>query len=72
MSESGKAKLEAFGIAPPGQRAGSGRVELGFGIRCPQCGSLHTRELSHFGSTSCKALYVCQNCSEPFDYFKAH
>lgn len=72
MSESGKQKLEAFGIAPPGPRGRGGRVDLGLGIRCPHCGSLHTRELSHFGSTSCKALYVCQKCGEPFDHFKAH
>jgi ring-1,2-phenylacetyl-CoA epoxidase subunit PaaD len=76
MSESGKEKLEAFGIAPPGPRSsarrGGGRVGLGLGIRCPHCGSMHTRELSHFGSTSCKALYQCQKCGEPFDHFKAH
>ena len=72
MSESGKAKLEAFGIAPPAPRERGGRVGLGLGIRCPHCGSLHTRELSHFGSTSCKALYLCQKCGEPFDHFKAH
>jgi ring-1,2-phenylacetyl-CoA epoxidase subunit PaaD len=79
MSASGKAKLEEFGIAPPVARDGGagdvrrdGRVGLGLGIRCPHCGSLHTRELSHFGSTSCKALYVCQKCGEPFDHFKAH
>ena len=71
MSSEGRAKLEAFGIAPPHAR-GDGSVSLGLGIRCPHCGSLHTRELSHFGSTSCKALYVCQRCQEPFDYFKAH
>jgi ring-1,2-phenylacetyl-CoA epoxidase subunit PaaD len=47
-------------------------INLGDGIRCPNCGSLHTREASHFGSTSCKALYVCQRCQEPFDYFKEH
>jgi len=71
MSSNGRAKLEAFGIAPPRDR-GDGSVNLGLGIRCPHCGSLHTRELSRFGSTSCKALYVCQRCQEPFDYFKAH
>jgi ring-1,2-phenylacetyl-CoA epoxidase subunit PaaD len=72
MSDTGRAKLEAFGIAPP-QRAGTGGVvNVGLGIRCPRCGSLHTRQLSRFGSTSCKALYVCQRCQEPFDYFKAH
>jgi ring-1,2-phenylacetyl-CoA epoxidase subunit PaaD len=72
MSEEGRAKLERFGIAPPAPRRTDARVSLGLGIRCPQCGSLHTRELSRFGSTSCKALYVCLRCDEPFDYFKAH
>jgi ring-1,2-phenylacetyl-CoA epoxidase subunit PaaD len=77
MSAAGRAKLEEFGIAPPlareaGARGSGGAVSLGLGIRCPHCGSMHTRELSRFGSTSCKALYVCQRCQEPFDYFKAH
>ncbi|GAB3119307.1 1,2-phenylacetyl-CoA epoxidase subunit PaaD [Glaciibacter psychrotolerans] len=72
MSEAGRTKLEQFGIAPPQPRDAGGPVSLGLGIRCPHCGSLHTRELSRFGSTSCKALYVCQRCQEPFDYFKSH
>lgn len=72
MSEAGRAKLEAYGIAAPAARGTGGTVSLGLGIRCPHCGSLHTRELSRFGSTSCKALYVCQRCQEPFDYFKEH
>ena len=77
MSDAGRAKLEEFGIAAPlsreaGARGSGGSVSLGLGIRCPHCGSMHTRELSRFGSTSCKALYVCQRCQEPFDYFKAH
>jgi ring-1,2-phenylacetyl-CoA epoxidase subunit PaaD len=72
MSEAGAKKLEEFGIAAPVARGTGGSVNLGLGIRCPHCGSLHTRELSHFGSTSCKALYVCQRCQEPFDYFKDH
>ena len=72
MSSEGRAKLEAFGIAPPLPRDAGGVVNVGLGIRCPHCGSLHTRQLSRFGSTSCKALYVCQRCQEPFDYFKAH
>jgi ring-1,2-phenylacetyl-CoA epoxidase subunit PaaD len=72
MSEAGRAKLEEYGIAAPAPRRTDGMVSLGLGIRCPHCGSLHTRELSHFGSTSCKALYVCQRCLEPFDYFKEH
>jgi ring-1,2-phenylacetyl-CoA epoxidase subunit PaaD len=72
MSEAGRTKLEEYGIAAPAPRASGGSVSLGLGIRCPHCGSMHTRELSRFGSTSCKALYVCQRCQEPFDYFKEH
>lgn len=72
LSDAGRAKLEEYGIAAPAARQPGGKVSLGLGIRCPHCGSLHTRELSRFGSTSCKALYVCQRCQEPFDYFKEH
>jgi ring-1,2-phenylacetyl-CoA epoxidase subunit PaaD len=72
MSDAGRAKLEEYGIAAPAPRGTGRTVNLGLGIRCPHCGSLHTRELSRFGSTSCKALYVCQRCQEPFDYFKDH
>ncbi len=70
MSEAGRAKLEEYGIAPPSGTAQAGPVRLGLTVKCPQCHSLSTRELSRFGSTSCKALYVCQDCREPFDYFK--
>lgn len=70
MSDEGRRKLEEFGIAPPRPRGADGHVALGLGIRCPQCGSLHTRELSRYGSTSCKALWQCQACGEPFDRFK--
>lgn len=71
MSEAGKAKLEEYGIAPPTGKAGhGGPIRLGLTVKCPQCHSLNTREMSRFGSTSCKALYVCQDCHEPFDYFK--
>lgn len=72
MSQSGRTKLESYGIAPPHTGGEGGAVNLGLGIRCPHCGSLHTRMLSRFGSTSCKALYQCQRCQEPFDYFKDH
>ncbi len=72
MSEEGKRKLASYGIAPPTGSRPVGPVSLGLGVRCPQCGSLHTRLLSRFGSTSCKALYVCQRCQEPFDFFKDH
>lgn len=72
MSPEGKAKLEEYGIAPPTGKASAGKVSLGLSVKCPQCSSLNTRELTRFGSTSCKALYVCQDCREPFDYFKVH
>jgi ring-1,2-phenylacetyl-CoA epoxidase subunit PaaD len=69
MSEEGKAKLQQYGIAPPKGNAGSIPAD---GIECPQCHSTHTKLLSEFGSTACKALYQCQDCKEPFDYFKCH
>jgi len=68
MSESGKAKLVDYGIAPP---SASGPVMLRLSIRCPLCGSPDTTELSHFGSTSCKSLWRCNTCREPFDHFKS-
>ena len=72
ISQSGREKLEAYGIAPPAPRRADGRVNLELGVRCPRCQSLHTRQTSRFGSTACKALYVCQRCQEPFDHFKEH
>lgn len=66
----GRQALADFGIAPPGP-ASAGPVLLALSVRCPQCGSPDTRELSHFGSTACKALYQCRSCREPFDSFKA-
>ena len=72
MSEQGRQKLKEYGIAPP--VAGGGRRAL-FGeqeVVCPQCGSANTEVLSEFGSTSCKALWRCKTCREPFDYFKCH
>ena len=73
MTDAGKAKLQEYGIAPPSGRAAlghNGPVRLSLAVKCPQCSSLNTKELTRFGSTSCKALYVCQDCKEPFDYFK--
>lgn len=68
MSEAGKKKLNAYGIAPPKFNT-SGTFES---PHCPQCNSADTSILSQFGSTSCKALYRCNDCKEPFDYFKCH
>lgn len=72
MSEAGRQKLADYGIAPPRPRPGDGVVSLALSLRCPQCGSPDTRELSRFGSTACKSLWVCNSCREPFDHFKAH
>ena len=72
MSDEGRRKLKDYGIAPP--QPGGGRRGL-FGeqqVACPQCGSTHTEVLYEFGSTSCKALWRCKSCREPFDYFKCH
>ena len=73
MSETGRRKLREYGIAPPGPaaHAAGGPVKLAFSVRCPHCGSPDTREVSHFGSTPCKALWTCRSCAEPFDSFKA-
>ena len=70
MSDAGRRKLREYGIAPPGPAAG-GPVRLAFSVRCPHCGSADTREVSHFGSTPCKALWTCRSCTEPFESFKA-
>lgn len=72
MTEAGRRKLREFGIAPPNGRAPApgGRVRLGMAVKCPRCDSLDTREVARFGSTSCKALYECRSCLEPFDFFK--
>lgn len=73
MTDAGKQKLREFGIAPPNGASPHGArspVRLSLSVKCPHCSSLNTHELSRFGSTSCKALYECGDCLEPFDYFK--
>lgn len=72
MSDAGKKKLQVYGIAPPeglAHQCGT-HVHLNDGVECPRCKSRHTRLLTEFSSTACKALYKCQDCLEPFDYFK--
>jgi ring-1,2-phenylacetyl-CoA epoxidase subunit PaaD len=59
MSEDGRRKLREYGIAPPGAA-----------LACPRCGATRVRKVSQFGSTPCKANYACEDCLEPFDYFK--
>ena len=75
MSEAGKQKLKAYGIAPPNQKQQVCQQDLfaaNEAIQCPHCNSYHTQRISEFGSTACKALYQCLYCKEPFDYFKCH
>ncbi|MEX1995008.1 MAG: 1,2-phenylacetyl-CoA epoxidase subunit PaaD [Steroidobacteraceae bacterium] len=72
ISAEGRGKLAAYGIAPPAQAVGSARRlwQADPAIACPRCGSTQTAKQSEFGSTPCKALYRCETCLEPFDYFK--
>ncbi len=78
ISDDGRSKLRAYGIAPPQADAPqpvnasalfARRDEV---VACPQCGSRQTRLISQFGSTACKALYRCSACLETYDYFKPH
>lgn len=71
ITETGREKLRAYGIAPPQGSASKMSLQgVPETIVCPQCGSEDTEQLSEFGSTACKALYRCRECREPFDYFK--
>jgi len=72
ISEEGKRKMEAYGIAAPLEETADKEALLGNKplVKCTNCGSTHTRLVSQFGSTACKALFQCEDCMEPFDYFK--
>ena len=84
MNDIAREKLRAYGIAPPERCHAAGENVVQFAPRsaarlaaddrpaCPHCGSAQTTEISHFGSTACKALYKCLGCLEPFDYFKPY
>jgi ring-1,2-phenylacetyl-CoA epoxidase subunit PaaD len=72
LTEEAKEKLRKYGIAPPEKTTEdkswlTGKSKI---VKCPRCGSANTKLISQFGSTACKALYQCQDCLEPFDYFK--
>ena len=70
MTAAGRQKLREYGIAPPGELL----LQIGRRpeIACPQCGSSDTEEMARFASTSCKSMWRCRACREPFDHFKAH
>lgn len=72
MTADGKRKLKEYGIAPPHSESGRFERPESFTVECPQCNSSNTKCISEFGSTACKALYQCNDCKEPFDYFKCH
>jgi ring-1,2-phenylacetyl-CoA epoxidase subunit PaaD len=72
MTQSGKDKLKSYGIAPPASKTFDKNYLENLVVECPLCHSKNTRLVSQFGSTSCKALYQCNDCKEPFDYFKCH
>ncbi len=80
ITKEGKDKLRSYGIAPPQTRSDGPEHDRinkmlfteELNIECPQCRSKSARLLSQFGSTACKALYQCNDCKEPFDYFKCH
>lgn len=72
ISEEGKKKMEAYGIAAPLEESADKAALLGDKkiVKCTNCGSTNTHLVSQFGSTACKALFKCDDCQEPFDYFK--
>ena len=75
MSEEGKRKLKEYGIAPPNPKQQVCNNDLFApheAVQCPHCNAYHTHRISEFGSTACKSLYQCDDCKEPFDYFKCH
>ena len=72
LTEDAKRKLRDYGIAPPVGAAGRRALFGEQRVPCPRCGSTDTEEIAPFGSTSCKSLWRCRACHEPFDYFKCH
>lgn len=74
MTEEGKQKLKAFGIAPPNpkQQFCTDEMFAEEAVQCPRCDSHHTELISQFASTACKSMYRCLDCKEAFDYFKCH
>lgn len=72
MTENGKRKLNEYGIAPPQHKSTENIADIDLIVPCPICHSKDTQVISQFGSTACKSLYRCNDCLEPFDYFKCH
>ncbi len=72
MTDEAKQALKEYGIAPPMDASADKAALLGQKkvVKCPQCGSKNTTLISQFASTACKAMFKCDDCQEPFDYFK--
>lgn len=70
ITDEAREKLRVYGITPP--EKGADQTHLHVPKKCPRCGSENTAQISRFGSTLCKASYQCNDCLEPFDYFKCH
>lgn len=70
ITDEARKKLFDYGIVPP--EKGAEKTALNIPVKCPRCQSSNTKEISRFGSTLCKASYQCNDCLEPFDYFKCH
>jgi ring-1,2-phenylacetyl-CoA epoxidase subunit PaaD len=71
ITEAGRAKLKAYGLAPPVHHNGLVQVNFSDEAECPHCGSHHTEQKNPFGATLCRALYYCRGCRQPFEQFKA-
>ena len=72
ITDKGRSVLEEYGIAAPLEESADTRALMGEAkiVKCLNCGSTNTQLVSQFGSTACKALFKCNDCYEPFDYFK--
>jgi len=71
ITEEGRAKLKAYGLAPPLHHNGLVQIIFSDEAVCPYCGSSSTEQKNPFGATLCRALYYCHGCQQPFEQFKA-
>lgn len=72
ITEDAKVKMNKYGIAPPKHSSCGSVSDAEKHVHCPRCDSQDTEVISRFGATACKALYKCNSCKEPFEYFKCH
>lgn len=71
ITDTARAKLKAFGLAPPPKHGGNAQLFFPAEVACPYCDSTNTRVTNPFGPTLCRAIYFCRNCRQPFEQFKA-